>query len=491
MIDSRALFQEKIGRLLRWEKVKRREQILIRAFFYSVLASLVILPVGGLFPPWAQTLPITPVLFLVMTLLLLFWRPWGGKDSIRTVFLLDKSLRLQERALTAWEIVRRGARKPAEMLVLEEAAANLKTVEVEGLFKRRLTWHAMMAPPLFLIWLWMVWFGVDFQFSLFNLDHRAKVQKVARELKEFSQGLRHRAEENQLSESLKTAHTLEEVAERGLKGELEESGLRDDLNEAVRGIRDLNLQASEGAGLSMPGISKETLADLKAEIKMIQNSLNTTDLLLDKGILGSNMLERLNRFAPLRRELGKESPSGKNLNKKEAREFLENLQAKMRAELDRRSLMETQAFLMQMLDGMEGEKTRPMESRNSPLGSSSFARDDKNRGRLPGDRPGTRGPKVQFPGFKAQAATHLRGLLREGMSAGFTVRGELPGKESEVSQEEIVTRYQRQIEGELASEQIPRDLKETVKSYFLSLGMTQVKRSKRGNRVNRGGGEAG
>ncbi len=470
MIDDRALFQEKIGRLLRWEKVKRREQILVTALFYSVLASLVILPMGELFPPWARPVSFTPIIFLIMALMFFLRHPWGGRESLRTVIRLDKSLRMQERALTAWEIVRREGRKPAELLVLEEAAAKLKAVDVEGLFKRHLSWHAFLAPPLFFIWMWMAWFGVDFDF---NWGHQTKARSVAKRLKEYSQDLRVRAEEDKLIESLKMAHALEEVAERGMKEEIGEARLRDDLNEAVRGIRDLNLGGSEGSGFSLPEMSGKGYSDLKTELEKIREALNQSDSLLDKGILGSTFLEKLDRLSPFRGELGEQSLSSENLDKKEMMKFLKELEEKTRAELDRRALMETQQYLLLLLDGMEGDARRPLESRQSPLGSTSTTRDDKTKGRLPGDQPGTREPRIQFPRFRARAETHLKGLVEKGLSAGFTLRGEVKGKESKIPQEDIVAQYRRQAEGELASEQIPQDLKETIKKYFLSLGMTQ------------------
>ncbi|MEE8076831.1 MAG: hypothetical protein V3T60_14545 [Candidatus Binatia bacterium] len=96
-MKDESLLQEKFWQLLRWERVKRRERILISALFYSVLISLITLPVGDLFPIWAEPLSLTVPLFLVMTLAFYMWSPWGDRESLRTIFLLDKTLQLQER----------------------------------------------------------------------------------------------------------------------------------------------------------------------------------------------------------------------------------------------------------------------------------------------------------------------------------------------------------------------------------------------------------
>ena len=76
--DKQALLQEKFWQLLRWEKVKRRERILISALFYSVLVALIALPAGELFPPWAEPISLIPPLFLVMTWRFLSGDPGGA-----------------------------------------------------------------------------------------------------------------------------------------------------------------------------------------------------------------------------------------------------------------------------------------------------------------------------------------------------------------------------------------------------------------------------
>ena len=468
MIDHRALFEERIGRLLHWEQVKRRERLLVSALVYSILVSLATLPMGDLFPPWAGPVTITPVLFVILASLFFLSRPWGVRDSLDIVLRLDRSLRLQERVLTAWEIIRRGVRQPAEWSVIESADTDLQSVNVEGLFKRDLSWQFYLTLPLLFLWLWIAWFGIEF---IFRRGLETKATAVAKELKDYTENLRTRAEGDQLVETLKAADSLEELADRGLNKEVGEVGMRESLREAIQGMRAVALGAMEEPGSSLPGMSRGALRDLKSELVQLQDSLNRFDSSLGKGILNSDVLERLDRLAPYRGAPEKQSPKTRDLNKQEALKFLEQLDAKRRAEEDRRAFMEAQAFLTRLLDSMEGDTRRPLETREPSEGSSSTTQDDSQKGSLPGNRPGTLGPKVQFPQFKAQAETHLKGLVKGGMGAGITVRGELAAKENRVAEEQVVTQYRRQVEGELASEEIPHELKETVKSYFLSLGM--------------------
>jgi len=467
LINDQALVQEKIFQLLNWEKAKRREKILVSALVYSVLASLIVLPLGDLFPSWARPLSLTPILFLILTSGFLLWHPWRSKESLRAILQLDRALHLQERALTAWEILRRGGKRPAELWVLEETAANLKTVDVKGLFERRLSWHAFVAPPVLLLWVLIAWFGVDFHL---DWSRESRGASIAKKLKEYSLGLHDKAKENKLTESLEVARALEEVAEKGLKGKIGEEELRTDLADVAQGIGN-QLAAFQGGTGSLPQLSKEALSKLKSDVGELKDALSRPNTLPGKGMQGGDVLKKLDSLSPFKGEMGNKSLSGDNMDQNQLRDFIEQLNRRLATEMDRRNLTEAQQFVLLLLDGMDGDATRPME-KQSRMGSSSTSKDDSAKGSLPGDQPGKKGPKVQYPQFRAQAATHLKGLFGKGSSAGVTLRGEFPGKESKVSQDEIVTLYQRQVEGELSSEQIPQDLKETVKSYFLSLGMS-------------------
>ena len=473
--DEQTFLQEKFWQLLRWERVKRREGILISALFYSVLISLITLPVGDLFPIWAEPLSLTVPLFLVMTLAFYMWSPWGDRESLRTVLLLDKTLRLQERAVTAWEILGRRERRPAEELVLAEAEANIRNVDARGLFKRQLTWHAFLAPPLLLLWVLFAWLDVDLHFDWFQ---GSKTVSVAQKLKDYSHGLQERAKKDELTESLKMARGLEDIADKGLKGEVGEEKLREDLSAAVQGIGGLAPVASQEPGASWPTLSKDALSDLKADVGKFKDALANPESLVGKGIRRADILERLAGLSPFRGEMGKGLLSTEDLEKRDVGDYLEKLRRRIVSELDRRNLQETREFLLHLLEEMRGEESEgPSQGMGlAQRGKSSSAKKRSGTGSLPGDRPGSKGQRVSPPPFQARASTQLKGLLGKGLSAGMTLRGEFPAKESEVPQEEVITSYKRQIEGELASEQIPEELRETVKQYFLSLGMTENKK---------------
>jgi hypothetical protein len=95
-----------------------------------------------------------------------------------------------------------------------------------------------------------------------------------------------------------------------------------------------------------------------------------------------------------------------------------------------------------------------------------------NRSNLPGKEPGKREEgETSLPNFPAGAAAHVKGLLGEGNSRSLELKGKPSAGKSEVSQDEVIASYRRQAEAELSTERVPDALKETIKNYFLSLGI--------------------
>ena len=115
----------------------------------------------------------------------------------------------------------------------------------------------------------------------------------------------------------------------------------------------------------------------------------------------------------------------------------------------------------------------PSPSRPRPGGPEGRSESPPAAGRQPGNEPG-KGQQEPFdPGFQARVRTHLQGLLGKGRSRGFGFRGEARPGDSTVDEERVVVRYRKQVEAELSSAEIPAEFKETIKNYFLSLGVTR------------------
>ena len=476
MIDEVLLLQDKFSQLLRWERIKRREKIILSGFFYSVLASLILLTAKELFPSWVNPLSLPVIFFLVLAPGFFLLRPWGSRESLRTVFVLDKVLHLEERAVTAWEILSRKEKKAAELLVLKEAGEKLKEVDPRVLFKRHLTWHAFFAPPLLLFWLLLVWLDIGV--------HSGKEVKtyqsvsVAQKLKDFSYDLQERAKSQGLIQSLKVAQALDEVAEKSLRGEMSEKKLGEDLTGMVNKVEDMGRGAAEESDLPLATATTEGLLDLKAEFETLKHPLTLSQSARQEETIKSELLGRLGVLPRLKEAIEKGLLSIEKPGEKELDRFLDKLEKGVMAELDRRTLLEIREFLSFLLKGLEGKETHEAlrETAQAEQGQLSQAERVKGMGSLPGSQLGTKGEAPLSHPFKAGATTHLKGLLGEGKSGSLTFRGEFPSKGSTIPREDVLTSYRRQAEEELASERIPEGLKETIRKYFLSLGMTEEKK---------------
>ncbi|MGH7830768.1 MAG: hypothetical protein ACREP8_11380, partial [Candidatus Binatia bacterium] len=338
----------------------------------------------------------------------------------------------------------------------------LQRVEPRVLFGRQRSWRLWLTPPLFFLWLLLVWLdvGVHFRNGLGAPRSISLVQK----LKMFADEIEKRARSEGLLESLKAAGALKEIADRGIKKEIGETELREHLGSVMQRAEEFRADAGQDSDLSFATAPNEELSRLEAEIEKLRAMRIGREIgarLAALPRLDKEMEERLSRPEPLTRE--------------ETGRILDRLEQAVRAEMDRRTLQEVQEFLAVLIPGLgekeTGEAVR--ESADARIHQRSKGERSIGKGSLPGDELGKEGRGVEGPSVKAAAATHLKGLLGEGKSRSFKVKGELRGKESETPQEEVVASYRRQAEQALASEEIPEGLKETIRRYFVSIGITE------------------
>lgn len=471
MIDEPRLLKEKLAEFLGWERIKRREKVLLSASFYSLLASLLVLPARGFLPAWASPYVLLLFFFSLLAPGFFLLNRWRERDSLRAVSSLDKALRLEERAITAREILGRSAQTASEQLVLEEAVERLQALDAPSLFPRRLTWQAYSALPLFLLWFLLVWFDVGIRFEN---DLARKSKSMAQKVREYSSDLLEKTKSQGLPESLKVARELDQVAERGLKKEISENKLRENLAGIASRIRDMGRMAAMGSESLSTATTREGLRDLKAELDALKESMASPEMGKEGRGIDPDLLGRLANFPRLKGEVQRGLPQSERLDGKELRQFLEKLERDVARDLDRRALADAQEFIELLLEGDEnqaGQKGQQL-ARAAKEGSAEEGERVRGKGTVPGDELGTKDRLGEAPPLaQTNVATHLKGILGEGKSGTFVFRGMPSGGRSKVAQEEVTASYRRQAEEELASERIPQELRETIRSYFLSLGM--------------------
>jgi hypothetical protein len=464
------LLQEKISQVLAWEKRKRREQVLVIALFYSLAGALAIWPLYLLVPLGASRW-ITPALFFVLLVpLQLFRRRWGRGDCAKALVRVDQALNLDERTITAWEILAREQTRAAEFLVLKEASAGIKALESRALFPRQFSWHGYFVLPLFTLWFALLWFNIGVPSRPAMLPWRPNTQ--AEKLREFSRQLQEKAEREELPDSLRIGQELETMARRQLESRTPGEPFKRELSAMAKKIEAMGrTHRADGEFLAAAG-SQADLNDLKAELEAAREELNFPAAGSGAGRERSRWLEKLAALPQLKQQFALKGRQARGLNRNEMRNFLDKLDEQVAGELDRRTLLDAEQFIQQLLEQGPGNKG---ESQIQVAGQGSEdlpadAEKARSRSRQPGKEPGTReSASRSLPGLQAGAAAQLGGMLRPGQSSSIILPGKPQPEQSVLGQDEVIASYRRQAEAELNSERVPEGLKETVKQYFLSL----------------------
>jgi len=467
---------KKFSALLRWERRKRREQVCATASSYALAAALLALPFYAFLRAPGSRWMIPIVLFMLLAPVLFFKRRWRREDSARALARVDQTLRLEERAITAWELIERNDSRPTAQLVLKQAAEKLKTLDPAALFRRRWHWHHMVALPLLVLWLALMGFDIDRQFDSGLLP--SAIPTTAHRLREYSRELQERAKSEGLRESLGLGKELEKVAQKSIDAKTADDRFKKDLVATSQKVEAMGKSAAEQPSFSA-GESRQSLRDLKAELETARELLKFPEAANTEEKLAQQWLDRLAGMPQLKRQFDKENQAGQKLSQNALQSFLDRLDKQATGELDRRALLEAQQFLEQLMKQGQGEKGE--HSVRVPAGNEQDGSGDGEKMRthsnLPGKEPGKKEAGFQsLPQFPAGAPARVKGALGEGESSGVVFKGKpAPGK-SELSQEEVIATYRRQAEAELNSERVPEALKETIKNYFMSLGQSETKK---------------
>ena len=476
MSSEAEILSGKFSELLGWEKRKRWERMLVALCCYALLAAMFALPLNALLPaaisPWWM-----PLLFFAAAAPLV-WRKerWRSQDATRAVARLDKTLSLEERAVTAWELLERHETRAAALLVVREAGERLKSLEPRALFERRWGWQSYSVLPLLLLWVALLWFEVGVPAS--DNGRLAAPRALAHRVREFSRELQERAKSEALPESLQVGRELEKAAQQGIDAKLADEQFKKELSGMTQKIEAAGKSAAQEPSFSTAE-SQQSLKDLKAELEAARDLLNFPDGAKGTREAGQSWLDRLAALPQLQRQLDQLGRGGQGLSPSQLRSFLDKLDQQVTGELDRRTLLDAQQFLEQMMKQGQGDKGES-NLRVAGRGEQGAPEDqEKGRGKsnLPGSEPGKKESEFQPPPqLPAGAPTQLKGLLGDGASSGLALKGKPSASNSELAQEETVASYRRQAEQELNTERVPEALKEMIRKYFISLGPNEGKK---------------
>jgi hypothetical protein len=452
----------RISALLDWEQRKRRESTFILALLYAFAAALAVPLFVPLSPPWAWAAP--ALILAVVAPCLLYMRRWRDADTVRALAACDKRLRLDERATTAWDLLRRNETGAASRLVLREASERLKSGDMRALFPRAWGRRVWLLPPLMALWVALLHF--DARFDLHGATPRP-VSLLAQELREFARELEQKAQRERLPKSLAAARELEKIARRAIETGATEETLKRELAGAGQKIE--AERRTLGQAPFAGSASKRELGDLRAELEAARESFATGDG------EAQSWQERLAGLSQLKKQLDAQPGGGRELSRSELKGLLDKLEESAASELDRRALVETEEYLKSVpqRDRNRHGEGRPRPGPHDDLGEPVERRAEKIPGTAPGDAPGEKGDAPPRAELKGAQRAQVKGSVGEGeRSTTFFKAKPAPGK-STLSQDEVVASYQRQAESELGTERIPEALKDTIRDYFLSLEKTK------------------
>jgi hypothetical protein len=329
-LDSvREGLEARVSLLLGWEKRKRREATLIVALFYAFLAALAVPLFVSLSPGWAWIAP--AAIFAVLTPWLLFTRRWRERDTARALAALDKTLRLDERATTAWELLRRNETKAVALLVLRQASERLESFDARAFFPRSWRWHVWVLPPLIALWLALLHF--DMRFDVHGVSPRQS-HSLARELREFARELQQKAQSEGLPKTLQAARELEKIAQRGMDAGTPDEALKSEL----AGMGKKMAAERSGSGqlpLDLPS-SRRELGDLRAELEAARESFAPGDG------EAQGWQERLAGLSQLKKQLDLQQGDAREMSRGELKALVDKLEQNVTGELDRRALAEAE-----------------------------------------------------------------------------------------------------------------------------------------------------
>jgi hypothetical protein len=458
---DRETLQTQISRLLGWEKRKRREAIVTVALFYALAGGLGAALLVSMSRGWAWAVP--AAIFAVLTPYFYFTRRWREPDTARALAALDKTLRLDERATTAWELLRRNETKAVALLVLRQARDRLQSFDPPALFPRSWSWHGYFIAPLLALWLAALWFDAGFQRESPGPSQPAA---LSQKLREFARRLQEKAQSENLPQTLKAGRELEKAAQRGIDTKVADDQFKSELTGMAKKMaaeRNTSEQAPFGADAS-----RQQLEDLRAELEAARDLFNPADG------AGQSWQDRLAGLTQLQKHL--DGQGAQDLSRGEMKTFLDKLAQQVGGELDRRSLLEAEQFLQQLAQRGQGQpgEAQARAGGNEEQDSPADGQRQKNTGTAPGEEPGENlGTSPSLPEFQGGARAQVKGMIGEGERSGIFFKAKpAPGK-SKLSQDEVIASYRRQAEAELNTEKIPEELKDTIKNYFISLEKTK------------------
>jgi hypothetical protein len=360
--------------------------------------------------------------------------------------------------------------------VLDEAATHLTGFDPKRTFSRPFPWYGVGAVAVLAVWLAAARSGMELGSAATGRD--ATVAASARTLKEFLERLKDKAEMQGLAETLEITRKLLEIAERRLKNEVSEELFREQLGQALNRLEAMQRGDTEKLQAALFPVSRANLEGLAAEVEEFRRQLREMGSDVGDKRLQEQIGQKLAQLPQLRQALQNsqalrtEAPAEREPDAAQLKSLLEQLDGALKSELEHSAQGEIQEFLASVVASAETDGSEQLAQEEGDAEPESAAESEMQRrvGRLPGKQPGAKGGGEDRTSVEPGYTGQIKGQVQEGERTRFRVPGQNPIGTSKEKEQAVLTHYQRQVERDLATEEIPDHLKDTIKQYFLSLG---------------------
>jgi hypothetical protein len=465
-------------------KSLQRRTRLVRALDYglggcliSLGVSLILVFLGNLrliVVPLPIAIPLMVGLASIIAGLIGLSRRTKAQESlIRT----DRELKLKERLSTAYEQLHSGTGNLYTSLLLRDADANAAGVDARRIipfrFKRRFALLSILLVSVIVLG----------GFGLPRPKADPQMAAIGEELEELGRRMMVRSEREVLPQTRRLAREIQQLGEQ-LQNRTttreEASRLLARITEQAKSQQE-DLRERQVTPVSPPS-PRSTVEDQLTrtpedgdfrELDSVSPD-QAPDLSLDEMEQGGD--------AGRGPSTGGADESGDARSLEEVQEALQELAAKLDAGADTEdSLSEGRETASAGETSQAAEASEPMSSETAsgseePGGEPASEGVDRpapsgTPGAAPapdqGDEPG------RIPPTADGEPRELPGIVDRGESISTLIRSLPSQNRTGIPEEDVIIEYQKQAEEAIASTQLPRRLKETVRGYFLRIGMTE------------------
>ncbi|MGQ9629742.1 MAG: hypothetical protein ACUVXI_05410 [bacterium] len=513
MASYNEILDRKIGELERRSIRLRRWEIFVDSIILGLIACIIVALSQKVLPSAFSPHLLYGTVFIpsLIICLIVVWRM--RVDRFKILMAVDRRMNLKERLSTAYENLRDRSRNFFLELLVEDAARKSENLDPKSALPFRFPRRTKYIPIVLAIFIGVALIPFDLRSlldSAFSIN--PQVGAEGRKIERFGRSLERKAKREELPESLDVARKMQELGRRLQTDRLSRDGsvneirnLADEVGSRRQELERRMRASSPSRGGQMSGRGSQDFSSVVSEMlnRMEQGGAPQGEL--------QSMAESLSNMVP------SDSLEGKQLQNlvqalrendmEKAKEILKSLQRQSSSSASRKDaegLRSAEETLRNSADSLEDRESKEGSS-SMEKGSEPGSRGDDSISKKPkgGFGQGFGPPEEDWGDMLPEGSEYSAGVGKTGSTLGEEGKGEdastqhpqqqsekiegkvtdegdvktlfirsLPLKnEAGVTEEEIISEYQKQAEEVISQDDIPLNFRQYIKDYFTSIGM--------------------